>query len=156
MNLSEPISLDLEPRKWVYRLWAGNGDCLYVGQHKGFHPMTRIKAHRGQPWWDEVARIDSTEVLDGDLDVAERQQIHDLGALYNDGGWRRLHPSPEAAAATAQPNVDEHQMDAGPRTAEQLKHRLAQVEGTLAQLEQCVNQLDVDMQNMLKRVKVAP
>ncbi len=32
------------------------------------------------------------EVLEGELDIAEKQQIHDLNARYNDGGWERLHP----------------------------------------------------------------
>lgn len=105
MNLSEPISLDLEPRKWVYRLWAGNVDCH----------------------------------------VAERQQIHDLGALYNDGGWRRLHPSPETAAATQ--DVDD-QLDARTPTAEQLKHRLALADGTLEQLQQLQQRLAVAEQTI--------
>jgi len=92
MNLSEPIPLELTPRAWVYRLWNEDSDCIYVGQHRGFHPAVRVKAHRAQPWWNEVVRADYVEVLEGDLDIAEKQQIHDLNARYNDGGWKTLHP----------------------------------------------------------------
>jgi hypothetical protein len=83
MNFSEPIPLDLTPSAWVYRLWNADGDCLYVGQHAGFHPANRVKEHRDQPWWNEATRADYVEVLEGDLDIAEKQQIHDLNALYN-------------------------------------------------------------------------
>jgi predicted HicB family RNase H-like nuclease len=93
MKLSEPIPLDLTPSAWVYRLWNADGDCLYVGQHKGFHPAARVKDHRTQPWWNEVTRADYVEALEGELDIAEKQQIHDLNALYNDGGWKTLHPN---------------------------------------------------------------
>lgn len=92
MKLSDPVSLDLIPRSWVYRLWNENGDCLYVGQHTGVHPATRVQSHRSQPWWNEVTGADYVEVLEGELDIAEKQQIHDLSARYNDGGWERLHP----------------------------------------------------------------
>lgn len=94
MNLSDPILLDLKPRAWVYRLWNADGDCLYVGQHRGFNPATRITKHSTtQPWWNEVTRADYVEVLlEGDLDIAEKQQIHDLNARYNRGGWTKQHP----------------------------------------------------------------
>lgn len=114
--LSEPISLDLttHPRAWVYRLWNENGDCLYVGQHTGIHPATRIQSHRNQPWWNEVAGADYVEVLEGDLDIAEKQQIHDLNARYNDGGWKRLHPSGvDACLAREQRSARREQQIAG-------------------------------------------
>ena len=84
MKLSEPIPLDLTPQNWVYRLWNADGDCLYVGQHKGIHPVSCVRQHRTQqPWWHEVARADYVEVLEGELDIAEKQQIHDLNPRYN-------------------------------------------------------------------------
>jgi predicted DNA-binding transcriptional regulator AlpA len=92
VKLSDQVSLDLIPRSWVYRLWNENGDCLYVGQHTGIYPATRVQSHRSQPWWNEVTGADYVEVLEGELDIADKQQIHDLNARYNDGGWERLHP----------------------------------------------------------------
>jgi hypothetical protein len=82
--LSDPVELDLQERHFVYRLWAEDGECLYVGQHTGFHPATRIAQHaREKTWWHEVARADYVEVLEGDLYSAELRQICDLRPRYN-------------------------------------------------------------------------
>ena len=91
--LSEPITLDLTPRQFVYRQWAKDGTCLYVGSHRGFSVANRIREHRWQsPWYGEIARVDYLEILEGDLDIAEKQVIADLNPAYNNGGYYRLHP----------------------------------------------------------------
>ncbi len=92
MSLSEPIALDLELRAFVYRLWNADGACMYVGQHRGIHPAVRINQHRSQPWFGEVDHADFVEILDGDLDIAEKQMIADLEPRYNNGGYYGLHP----------------------------------------------------------------
>jgi hypothetical protein len=73
----------VDQRKWVYRLWAEDGTCLYVGQHVGLHPAVRVYQHRDKSWWHEVSGFDFVEVLDGDLDRAEEAQILDLAPEYN-------------------------------------------------------------------------
>jgi len=91
--ISDPVPFAVHTRSWIYRLWDAEGNCLYVGQHRGIHPAVRVNQHRvKQPWWDEVARADFVEVLDGDLSAVEKQQIAALNARYNNGGWQRLHP----------------------------------------------------------------
>lgn len=93
MIISEPVKLDLTLRKWIYRLWAEDGTCLYVGQHKGIHPASRVRDHRKQPWWHEVARADYSEVLEGSLDDAEDAEIRKLRAKYN----RENNPRPKSS-----------------------------------------------------------
>jgi hypothetical protein len=84
-EFGEPIELALpeEQQAFVYRLWNAAGECLYVGQTT--RPViVRLCQHRyTQPWWDEVARADYVEVLDGDLDWAEECQIAELHPKYN-------------------------------------------------------------------------
>jgi hypothetical protein len=80
--LSEPVELSLETKQFVYRLWAEDGTCLYVGQHKGFHPSVRVAQHHNKDWWPEVARADYVEV-DGNLDHAETEQIRQLSPKHN-------------------------------------------------------------------------
>lgn len=74
--------LDMTPRKWVYRLWSIDGKCLYVGQHRGWHPSLRISQHRDKPWWRDVDRADYTEVV-GDLDDAEQEEIKLRHPVHN-------------------------------------------------------------------------
>jgi hypothetical protein len=45
------------------------------------HPAIRVNEHRNQTWSDEASKADYIEVLGGDLDVVEKQQIQDLNAL---------------------------------------------------------------------------
>lgn len=46
-------------RYWVYRLWAADGTCLYVGQYGGVNPVAqRVYEHCSESWWDEAVRGD--------------------------------------------------------------------------------------------------
>lgn len=78
MNLSEPIPLDLTLRAFVYHLWDANDNCLYIGQHVGFHPGTRVSDHYAQDWWPEVARQDYIEVSVDSVSRAEKEQTASL------------------------------------------------------------------------------
>ncbi len=81
-----------ERRQYVYRLWSEDDACLYVGQHTGFHPMTRINQHKSKSWWPEVARFDWDEIpVDHDLNAAETEQIRALKGRYNIVGRGSRH-----------------------------------------------------------------
>jgi hypothetical protein len=67
---------------WVYRLWAGDGACLYVGQTMRALPIRPLEHHE-DPWWAEVVRCDCFEVRREELDAAEREQIHQLHPRHN-------------------------------------------------------------------------
>lgn len=94
-ELSASVELDLTCRKFVYRLWADDDSCLYVGQHTGFHPACRIRSHRSRVWWDEVCRADYVEVT-GNLGQAEQEQIllHEPkhnGRMLDEPGYLTRH-----------------------------------------------------------------
>jgi len=88
--------------RFVYRLWAEDDSCLYVGQHQGFHPAARIATHAAEkPWWPEVARIDFALVEDeDDLDEGERAEIKRLRPKHN-GTWNNDRPSRSGVGAPA-------------------------------------------------------
>lgn len=83
IKLAQPIGLDLEPRGFVYRLWAEDGTCIYVGQHVGYHPGTRIAQHHRKTWWKQVARVDYIAVSQGEQHELERQEIARLKPTEN-------------------------------------------------------------------------
>jgi hypothetical protein len=82
-------------QQFIYRLWSGD-NCLYIGQHRGFHPLTRIGDHASEKdWWPDVNRIEYA-VVGGDLDGIEQQQIAELLPKHN-VTW---NPGSEAARAS--------------------------------------------------------
>ena len=72
----------IEKKQFVYRMVDDRGNVLYVGQHTGIHPGTRVARHKNKPWWHEVADWDFEEVT-GDLNRAERDLIEFWGSYYN-------------------------------------------------------------------------
>ena len=79
----------IEKKKFIYRLVDDRANVLYVGQHTGIHPGTRVARHKDKPWWHEVADWDFEEIT-GDLRAAEQDLICYWGAYYNKEnlGWR--------------------------------------------------------------------
>jgi hypothetical protein len=78
-----------QPGYFVYRCWAADETCLYVGKagsKRGPVPVTeRLRRHaREKSWWPEVARIDFGQ-LDGYPAVMaeERAQILALQPVHN-------------------------------------------------------------------------
>ena len=73
---------------FVYRLWAADGSCLYVGcvgERGPIRVQTRLGKHRRlRSWWPDVARIEiasfgsSAEVVE-----EERQQLVALQPKHN-------------------------------------------------------------------------
>jgi excinuclease UvrABC nuclease subunit len=83
----EPIDLPVGHAPAIYRLWAADGTCLYVGQTRQWHPAARISEHRTKAWWAEVARVDYILVGQrSDLNCAEREQIRALNPRHNKQG----------------------------------------------------------------------
>jgi len=73
---------------YVYRLWAADGTCLYVGctGERGTRRVSdRLYGHRCQkPWWPEVARIDvAAFATPAEIITEERRQIGELGPVHN-------------------------------------------------------------------------
>lgn len=73
---------------YVYRFWAADDTCLYVGRigDRGPRsPQPRFRHHRrGQTWWPDVARIEVAEFPDHPAVVAEETgQIDALRPLHN-------------------------------------------------------------------------
>src|ERR1700691_2905376 len=84
-TLSETRVLDWsgDAKKYVYYLYDTNGKLLYVGQHTGIHPVSRIRDHgRDANWWGQVSRIEYVEVT-GNLAEAERLEIYKLQPKHN-------------------------------------------------------------------------
>lgn len=74
--------------RYIYRLWASDGGCLYVGRVGEIDPRflyMRFAEHRKtKPWWPQVTRIDVLEVSGRDeLFDEERVQIQELQPVYN-------------------------------------------------------------------------
>ena len=66
---------------FIYRFYNAEDECLYVGQTLSM--SSRIIGHRNdKSWWDEVQRIEATRV-EGDLSVAEVEEIARLKPKYN-------------------------------------------------------------------------
>jgi hypothetical protein len=72
----------IEKKQYIYRLVDDRGNVLYIGQHTGIHPGTRVARHKDKPWWPEVADWDYEEVT-GDLATAEEDLICFWGSYYN-------------------------------------------------------------------------
>ena len=72
----------IDKRQFIYRLVDDREHVLYIGQHRGIHPATRVARHKDKPWWPEVARWDFEEIT-GDLNAAEQELICFWGAYYN-------------------------------------------------------------------------
>jgi|SRR5208282_3393668 len=73
---------------YVYRLWAGDGTCLYVGRIGDSGPRApqpRLGHHRrNKTWWPDVAKIEVAELPDHPAIVAEEvEQIRALRPLHN-------------------------------------------------------------------------
>jgi hypothetical protein len=99
----------------VYRLWAADGTCLYVGcagERRPRRVRSRLAAHKHEkPWWPQVARIEVATFLSAAEVVAEETaQITRLKPAYNktllSGGapaktnWAAYYAKhPEAVAA---------------------------------------------------------
>lgn len=95
-----PITLDITNRAFVYRLWAEDGTCLYVGQTKAFNPTRRIYEHRTtKAWWPEVARVDYVEVAADELDAAEDEHIKALNPVHNKSRTRNAPRPPKRKPA---------------------------------------------------------
>ena len=80
---------------YVYRLWAADGTCLYVGLtgERGLRRVsTRLRAHQGlggpaKPWWPEVARIEVAALSTAVAAIAEEEaQIIELKPVHNMNG----------------------------------------------------------------------
>jgi hypothetical protein len=91
-RFGEPVNVPLDAAEWplcVYRLWAADGSCLYVGQTRQAHPAMRIMSHRRRNW-GEVVRADYIQLESGadqdDLDQLEREQIQTLQPRFNQQG----------------------------------------------------------------------
>jgi hypothetical protein len=67
--------IDLSKRAFIYRLWNAKDECLYVGQHTGFHPAVRVAGHCRKPWWDDIAWADYFEVPSDTRDHAEKADM---------------------------------------------------------------------------------
>ncbi len=73
---------------YVYRLWAADGTCLYVGcvgERRPGRVTERLRAHRNQkPWWPEVTRIEvCTLARTEDVAPEETRQITVLKPVHN-------------------------------------------------------------------------
>lgn len=77
-----PWILHEHERNWVYALWAGEV-CLYVGLTNNL--PHRLSSHRNtQPWWHEVDRIVSDEVIGREAAmIFEEHDIKKYRPLYN-------------------------------------------------------------------------
>lgn len=75
------------PGFYVYRLWAADGTCLYVGcvgERRPRRVTQRLNEHRrDKPWWPQVARIDvaslgsSAEVIaEEPVQIAQLEPVH--------------------------------------------------------------------------------
>jgi hypothetical protein len=83
-SMQDIHELDLdEQRGFIYRFWAGDGGCLYVGQHRGFHVASRVLQHQSKDWWPGVAKIDYFESDLANLDAVELEQIRELEPKHN-------------------------------------------------------------------------
>ena len=113
------------PGHYVYRLWAADGTCLYVGlvgQREAGRISDRFWMHkRDKPWWPEVASIDaatfsnpSEVVTEEKLQIASLEPFHhkqlrkrcvrghDLtlpGAMYEGRHCRQCQRDADAAPA---------------------------------------------------------
>lgn len=69
-----PFALHGAEPNWVYALWSGN-ECLHVGLTSNLDK--RLACHRStKPWWGEVDRIVTDEVLGREL--AMLHEAHDI------------------------------------------------------------------------------
>jgi hypothetical protein len=88
------------PGHYVYRLWAADGTCLYVGccgERTPQRVSSRLRDHRRKKqWWPQVARIDVATFGTATGAVTEEPlQIRRLSPAHNktllresvDGGW---------------------------------------------------------------------
>lgn len=107
------------PGHYVYRLWAADGTCLYVGCCGERTPQrvgSRLRAHkREKPWWPEVTRIDvATFGTAGAVVAEEPAQIKQLSPTYNRqllGGARELAGWADYYARNPQALVRKRQRD---------------------------------------------
>jgi hypothetical protein len=73
---------------YVYRLWAANGTCLYVGCAGERAPRrvgSRLSEHkRSKSWWPQVTRIDvASFASSAEIIVEERRQVQALNPVHN-------------------------------------------------------------------------
>lgn len=68
-----PFYIHENERNWVYSLWAGDV-CLYVGLTNDL--KRRLESHRYKPWWSEVTRVVSDEVIG--RSAAMEFEAHDI------------------------------------------------------------------------------
>jgi hypothetical protein len=81
-------AIPTEPGYYVYRFWAADETCLYVGRvgDSGPRPpQARLNYHRrNKAWWPDVARIEIAELPDHPAVVAEEsRQIQALNPAHN-------------------------------------------------------------------------
>ena len=83
-----PVSLDSGEQLsgFIYRMWNGKNECLYIGKTTAANPDGRIiSSHRKKKWYSEVTRIDVMEVpLNLDLTEVEDAQIGLHNPKYNE------------------------------------------------------------------------
>jgi predicted transcriptional regulator len=83
-QLSEPVTVHLRTSiGYLYKLFAVDNTCLYVGKTQQAHPAFRIACHQTKDWWSEVAYVEYVEVLSGDLSDAEYAMIQVLNPAHN-------------------------------------------------------------------------
>jgi hypothetical protein len=73
---------------YVYRLWAANGTCLYVGCAGERGPRrvgSRLSDHRRtKSWWPQVARIEVASLASAiEIIIEERRQVEALNPMHN-------------------------------------------------------------------------
>lgn len=85
------------PRSAVYRVFAGNGDLLYVGCSSQL--FTRLRQHRHQShWWEYAAVVTFDFMARQDAILAEREAIAAEGPLWCFAGNKRYF-EPDLIAA---------------------------------------------------------
>jgi hypothetical protein len=81
-------NIPTKPGFYVYRLWAADGTCLYVGccgERGPRRVRDRFGSHRHrQPWWPEVARTDvAVFASPAEIVAEERSQIALVKPVHN-------------------------------------------------------------------------
>ena len=86
-------SIPASPGHYVYRLWAADGTCLYVGVTGIWRPqrvaarLGRHRSARGRGWLAKMTRIEVASFPNGsDAWVEEKRQIAALQPVYNKRG----------------------------------------------------------------------
>ena len=91
---------------YVYRFWAADGTCVYVGcvGERGPRRLSaRFAQHKRQsPWWPQVARIDVAGLAStADVITEERAQIAQLNPVHNRQHLGRCQKGHDTAAPGA-------------------------------------------------------